>query len=94
MAAVERAPSEMADVPKRAVSKKAFFIHRTLVSAQQASKKFTRTSARFLADDVAALHHMGNIFQNTDIAQRVAVHRDKIGKAPGRDAAEFVVFAQ
>jgi hypothetical protein len=39
MASVERAPSEMADVPNRAASRKVFFMCRTLVSGTPASKK-------------------------------------------------------
>jgi len=47
-----------------------------------------------LADGISALQNMRNIFQCRDIVQRVAVHRHKIGKAPRRDAAEFVVLTQ
>ena len=94
MASEERMPSVMADVPKRAESKKSFFMRRTLVSAQQASKKITVASAWDLADGISTLHNMRNIFQCRDIVQRVAVHRHKIGKAPRRDAAEFVVLTQ
>lgn len=99
MAFVERMPSEMADVPKRAGSKKSFFMRHTLVSAQRASKKITAASAwdlvvLTLADGISALHNMRNIFQCRDIVQWVAVHRHKIGKAPRRDAAEFVVLTQ
>ena len=37
-ASVERPPSEMAEVPSRAASRKVFFIRRTLVSEKAASK--------------------------------------------------------
>ena len=59
----------------------------TLVSAQQASKKFSPACAGHLAHGVSTLHHMGNIFQYMDIGKRGAIHRHKIGKAPGCDAA-------
>lgn len=94
MASVERMPSEMADVPKRAVSKKAFFMRRTLVSTKRTRKEITLANAWVSADDVAAFHDMGDIFQYTDVVQRVAVHRNQIGKASQRDAAEIIVFVQ
>lgn len=94
MTGVERMPNDMTDVPKRAGSKKAFFMHHTLVSGKLAGKKITPARAAYLADAIPALHHMRNIFQYTDIFKRVAVHRHQIGKAPRCDTAECIFLAQ
>jgi len=53
-----------------------------------------RFLAAFALEDLAVFHHELHASQGFDILQRIAAHRDDVGKGSGRNDAEFPIHVQ